>query len=359
MRKYSVLLFILVTCGMKSQTGTDANAGAEKKSRNWDTLKYQKFDQVLIVGLYQQYRNFNNTFRQKVNADTNGFSEHAYLAESQLFSGIAFNYDKFSVSFGTRSSPQSEGTGKGYTKTFNIGLNIGDNRYVLENYYRRFVGFYNNNTPNFDTTFKSTGQYYLQPNLTSALLMSRFMYFTNYKKYSFKSGFGCNYRQLKSAATWILGGSFNVYNFNNDSSIFPQKVRPLFNDYAGLKGLQSVNIGVNGGAAFTLVFFKAWFIGAYFTLGPEQQWRSYNLGDSYRNVSYISWSGTGRGSIGVNLKRFYMLASYTNDYDLFNNKALEFSSNSITGNFTLGWRFYTRTPKFYKKFMQTKIYKLL
>ncbi|MBI2721976.1 MAG: hypothetical protein HYX39_07365 [Bacteroidetes bacterium] len=67
---------------------------------------------------------------------------------------------------------------------------------------------------------------------------------------------------------------------------------------------------------------------------------------------------TDSSSIGLNLKRFYILGSYSNDYNLFNNKALDFSSASISGNFTFGWRFYTNTPKFYKKFQQTKIYKL-
>jgi len=33
--------------------------------------------------------------------------------------------------------------------------------------------------------------------------------------------FGCNYRQLKSSATFIAGGSVSVYNLSNDSAIIP------------------------------------------------------------------------------------------------------------------------------------------
>ena len=358
MHKYLVLLIILSSFKIHAQSTEGKGEVSGGNTRDWDSTKYRKFDYVFIVGLYQQTRSFNNEFELTASKDTLGLSKHSFMAESQLMSGVTLNYDKFSLSFGTRTSPQAESAGKGYTKTFNIGLNIGDHRYILENYYRRFVGFYDKNTPNFDTTFKHTGQYALRPNLTSALLMSRFMYFTNYKKYSFKSGFGCNYRQLKSAATWILGGSFNVYNFNNDSAIFPARAQPLFNEYGGIKGFRSVDFAVNVGAAATIVLFKAWFIGGYFTAGPEQQWRSYNLGDHYRNISYISVSGTGRLSLGLNLKRFYMLGSYSNDYNLFNSTGLNFKSESISGNFTFGWRFHTGTPKFYKKFQQTKLYKL-
>jgi hypothetical protein len=356
MWKYLILAGILL-CGRVVGQQKDS-LDYVPKVKNWDTTKYHKFDYVLIVGIYQQTRSFNNEFEQLINKDTLHLSKHSFVAESQLATGITLNYDKFSLSFGTRTSPQAESAGKGYTRTFNIGLNIGDNRYTLENYYRRFKGFYDRSTPEFDTTFKKTGQYLLRPELTSVLVMSRFMYFTNYKKYSFKSGFGCNYRQLKSAATWILGGNFNVYHFNNDSAIFPRQAQPLFNDYSQMKGFRSVNIGVTVGAAVTIVLFKAWFIGGYFTLGPEEQWRSYNLGTHYRNLSYVSVSGTGRGSLGLNLKKFYMLASYSNDYNLFNSRGLNFKSEAISGNFTFGWRFHTGTPKFYRKFQRTKIYKL-
>jgi hypothetical protein len=358
MHKYLLLLIILLQVFIRAQNKFDTLNG-KAPVRKWDTTKYQKFDYVFIVGVYQQYRNFSNEFKQVINRDTLGLSQHVYMAESQLNTGLVFNYDKFQISFGTRSSPQSESAGKGFTKTFNIGFNFGDNRWVLESYFRRFQGFYNKNTPAFDTTFKTTGNYYLQPNLKSSLFMTRAMFFTNHRRFSFKSGFGCNYRQLRSAATWIVGASFNVYTLTNDSSIFPQKARFLFNDYANLKGFQSTNVGVNAGAAATIVILKAWFVSGYFTVGPEQQWRRYDLGNSSRNISYVSWSGIVRFSFGLNLRRCYIIGSYSNDYDLFSSpKIMDFRSNSITGNFIFGWRFNTGTPKFYKKFQQTKIYKL-
>jgi hypothetical protein len=356
-QKFLFIFFILIAISVSSQTNTDSDLVIEKKARNWDTLKYHKFERVLIVGLFQQYRDFSNTFEQSINKDVLGISKTVYMAESQLIGGVVFNYDKFSLSFGTKTQPQQFSNGKGNTKTFNIGFNVGDNRWVSENYYRTFKGFYNKNTANFDSTFKSTGNYYLQPNLTSSLFMSRFMYFSNYEKFSFKSGFGCNYRQLKSAASWILGGSFNVYTLYNDSSIFPIQARPLFNDYANFKGFHSINLSANFGAAGTLVLFKGLFISGYFTVGPEQQWRTYDLGGAPRKLSYVSWSGTGRVAMGLNLKRFYMLVSNTNDYNLYNSTNIfSFKSESITQNFTFGVRIHAHTPKFYHKIMKTKFY---
>jgi hypothetical protein len=314
---------------------------------------------VLIVGLFQQHRTFNIIFQQQINQNAVNLSTQTFAAESNLIGGVTLGYDKFQFSFGTRSTPQNNNLSKGYTKTFNIGLNFGDNRWLLENYYRSFKGFYNKNTPNFDTNFTKTNQYNLQPGLSSKLFMTRLMYFTNHQNFSYKSGFGSDFRQLKSAATWILGGSFNVYDLKNDSALFPKQARPLFNDYGNLQSFHSANLSFNVGAAVTIVLFKAWFINGSFTTGPEQQWRSYNLGNgNFRHLSYIAFSGTARGSFGINLKKFYLLYSISNDYNIYDSfKIMAFQSQSVTNNFTFGWRFHTGTPTFYKKFQQTKLYK--
>ncbi len=356
MLRYSLILFTLFSFLTQGQTNVETVAKIEKKSRNWDTLKYQKFERVLIVGLFQQVRTFNNEFNL---IPRDSLSQHVYSAESNLTGGISFSFDKFQFSLATRSNPSNEGSSKGYTKMFNLGLNVGDNRWVSETYLRIFRGFYDKNTSVYDSTDKIT-KYYINPSMVNRTFMQRFMYFTNYKKYSYKSGFGCNYRQLKSAASFILGGNFSVFDLQNDSAILPMKARATYGDYGNMSGFTSVNLGVAGGFAATIVLWKALFVSGHFTVGPESQWRNYYLPAENRKLNYVQWSGTARGSIGINMKKFYMLASITDDYNLYNQrKARVFSSNSLTNNFTFGWRFHCKTPKFYERFMQTKLYNLL
>ena len=372
--KFFLVLLLFFSTFMKSQTsihfGAEDSVSKQNhhpdsglihiKAINWDTNMYRKYDYVFIVGLFSQHRDFGNEIEQKINRDTANLSKHSYVAESNVIGGISLSYDKFQISFGTRSKPRDDRAEKGYTKAFNIGFNFGDNRWVSENYYRRFQGFYNKNGNAVDTSNGFRAKYYLQPGMVSSLLMSRLMYFKNYENFSFKSGFGCNYRQLKSAITWVFGASYSYYNLINDSSIVPKKSRALFNDYANMNGLRSANLGINIGAAGTLVVFKAWFISGYFTLGPEQQWRQYEMGSFHKNISYVSWSGTSRISVGLNLKKFYILFSNTNDYSVYNSaKSFSHKSESITQNFTFGWRFHSGAPpKFYKKFQKTGFYKL-
>ncbi len=363
MRFTLLFIFLINLLFTLAQQGSDVTLKVDKKYKNWDTTRYQKFERVLIVGLLQQHRTFSNELSQSMSTDTLGMSASTYSTEFNFAgsSGITLSYDKFQLALTRRIEPTYNNAGRGSTDMFNIGFNVGDNRWVSENYYRRFKGFYNTKTPSLDSAyFAQTKQYFQYPKMVTSLFMSRFLYFNNYVDYSFKSGFGCNFRQLKSAFTWINGGSISVYNLHNDSAIVPLNSRAYYKDYANFRGLRSINIAYNFGAAATIVLFKAWFLAGYFTLGPEQQWRNYDLITEHRRISYISWSGTGRLSMGLNMKRMYIIWGFTNDYTIYGSrKTATLRANCLTSNFTFGWRFHTKTPAFYEKFMKSKIYSYL
>lgn len=333
-----------------------ANLRKARKRANWDTTKYVRYNSRLIVGYFQSYRNFNNEFQQFKEKDSLGLSNNNYFAESRLISGIEVNYDKFSLAVGLRTSPPSKSEGKGNTKTFTSNFNIGGNIWFLENSFRYFKGFYDKNTATYDTSFKRTGVYFQQPNLENTLFRSKFLYFTNHKKFAFRSGYACGYRQVRSAATWVLGGSVSYNNLRSDSSFFPLPSRPFYGDYGNMNGLKVIGISANVGAAATIVLFRTLFISGLFIIGPEQQWRNYRYQNVTSPISYVSWSGDGRFSVGMNFKHFYIIGSSISDFSIYNSKFVGLLNNSITGNFTFGIRFNSKTPEFYKKLQQTRFY---
>lgn len=144
-------------------------------------------------------------------------SELAYVAESNLVSGIELNYDKFNISIGWKN-PSNSVKQKGDTKYRNFNFNIGGNRWILENSYRSYKGFYNKNTSRYDTTFSRTGIYDQNPRIMSEAYKTKFLFFTNSNKFSFKSGYSCNYHQLKSAFSFVLSGNIYYNRINSDSS---------------------------------------------------------------------------------------------------------------------------------------------
>lgn len=332
------------------------NLAAQKKTY-WDTTRYQKFNSDVMIGIFQSYRNFNNEFQQYMRNDAIGLSRNNYMAESRLTAGLEINYDKFSLAFAVRSTPQANSAGKGNTHTLNGNFNFGGNKWFLENTARYFKGFYDANTPGYDTTFKETGNYRLQPNLTHTLLRSKFLYFTNHKRYAFRSAFACNYRQLKSGATWILSANTGYNYLRNDSSFFAPVSRPFYGGYASMNGLKVFSASLNVGAAGSLVLWRAAFIHLMFIAGPEQQWRTYTYADkASQHLSYFSISGDLRFSVGFNFKRFYFMSFSTNNVSVYNSSFVGLTNASVGGGFIMGWRFNYKPPAFYKKFQSTKIY---
>ena len=72
-----ILLFFTATY-LKSQSDNNNELKIEGKPAKWDTLKYHKFSRAIIVGLFQQFRNFNNTFEQNIIKDSTGISSCTY-----------------------------------------------------------------------------------------------------------------------------------------------------------------------------------------------------------------------------------------------------------------------------------------
>jgi hypothetical protein len=327
---------------------------------NWDTTKYQKFNDRLIVAWFQSYKTFNSELTQVTVKDSLGQSSYEYSAEANNISGIELNFDKINIQIGLKSVPPKDETKYGRTNYFNLGFNFGGNRWFVESAIRKYTGFYDKNTPNYDTSFKRKGNFRQLPNMSSTLTKVKFLYFTNYKKYSFRSGYACNYRQLRSAISWVLAASIYSNNQNTDSSFVPQVGRPYYRHFADLNGIQVSGLSVNGGLTFNLVLWKAWFLNMFLTMGPDQQWRKYNLGKGKsESLSYMTINGDFRMSMGLNMKKFYILFTTNVDGTSYSNYLIKYRTNSVNGNFTFGWRFAVKAPKFYKKFQETKFYKKL
>lgn len=325
-----------------------------QKNPYWDSTRCQKFNSNFIVGIFQVHNNLNNNFSQPSFSET-AVANNNYLAESKEITGIEVNYDKFSFGIAISSKPQKSNVAKGPSKAIGINLNFGGNIWQIENNFRSFKGFYDKNTSAYD----SSGAYNYQANYSNLLFRSKFMYFTNHRRYSFKSNYACNYRQLRTSASWIFSANTH-YNFiYNDSSFFAPASRPYYGDYANMNSLSVFGISMNAGAAVTIVFWRAFFAHVMFMVGPEQQWRTYGyFGEGTSKLAYLSLSGDLRGSIGVNFKRFYWIFFSRNEFALYNNSFVNLTGRSLSGGMLIGWRFKSHTPEFYKKFQSSKLYSL-
>lgn len=326
--------------------------------RNWDSTYYRKYKDRLIISAFQSYRNYSMDITQKLLKDSLGVSKIGYVAEANLISGFELNYDKISITVGFKSKPPDDQYKKGNTKYTNLSLNIGGNKWVIENSYRSYKGFYNKNTLNYDTTFKRTGVYTQLPSLKSEAYKTKFLFFTNANKFSFKSGYSCTCRQLRTAFSFVLSANIYYNRLNSDSSFIPVPIRTYYERHQTINGLNVFAFSVYGGGSFNLVLWRALFMNVTLIIGPEQQWRTYRYLDSpSSDLFYSSISGDLRGSIGLNFKKFFVMLSSSSDFSWYNSNSMEYLSKYYAVNFSIGYRFHVKTPKFYQKFQQTKLYK--
>jgi hypothetical protein len=330
------------------------------QKRGWDTTYYTKYRDRLIVSFFQSYRNYGIDIDQKLTKDSLGKSKLAYVAEANLVYGLELNYDKFNISVGFKN-PSTTAAKKGDTKYRNFALNIGGNHWLLENSYRSYTGFYNKNTANYDTSYKRTGIYDQFPGITSESYKTKFLFFTNANKFSFKSGYSCNYHQLKSAFSFVLSGNIYYNRLNSDSSFFPYQVRDYYDTHRSMNGLNVFAFSVYGGASWNLVLWKAFFMNLTLIIGPEEQWRNYHYLDTYptQTLFYTSISGDFRGSIGLNFKKFFIKLNATSDFSWYNASQITYFSKYGGVNFSLGYRFKMKHSKGYQKFKESKWYKRL
>jgi hypothetical protein len=346
--KFFIVLFFFITQSLFAQ-------------KAWDSTYYRKYKDRLIISVFQSYRNYGMDITQKIMRDSAGVSKIGYVAESNLISGIEINYDKINIAVGFKSSAPTNQKQKGNTKYTNLALNVGGNHWIIENSYRSYKSFYDKNTAKYDTSFQRTGIYTQASSLRSEAYKTKFLFFTNANKFSFKSGYSCSSRQLRSAFSFVLSANIYYNRLNSDSSFVPIPIRGYYDTHQSINGLNVFAFSVYGGGSFNLVLWKAFFMNLTLIIGPEQQWRTYHYlePNSSSNLFYNSISGDLRGSVGLNFKKFFVLFSSASDFSWYNSNATEYLSKYYSFNFSIGYRFKVKPPKFYQKIRQSKMYKRL
>lgn len=365
MRFYISILLLLAASLTYAQQDSAAfmppsASAADSAQLPYDSTYYIKYENDFIIALYTSVRSYGITVAQTTALDTTGTSGLNYKADANKVTGIEINYDKFSVSFGIKSTPpDTRKKGKSSYKDF--GFSFGGNRWMLETSYRGYKGFYDLNTARYDTNYRDSLPFYNIPSMSNQALKGKFLYFFNHRKFSYKSGYTCTYRQLRSAFSWV--GVSNLYynKLSADTSIVPHFVRDYYGHNAYLNHLGITAFSVGGGFSGNIVLFKSLFFNMTFVIGPESQWRNYGYyqGRS-KTLNYITLSGDFRTSLGINMKRFFMTVSSRTDFGAVHGNGIKLDTKFYSGAFTIGYRFKKEwDPWIVEEFRKTKLYQWL
>jgi len=379
---YIIFLFIAVNC--TGQTDGENNAQAttrlpdytytstffkkkydtsHKFKYGFDTVYVTAYKERLAISLYQSQRSFEMGFRQNVLPDPLGISPLSYVARSSKVTGICVGYDKISFSLGiTTPIAESEIVRKGKTKYYDYSLAFTGHAYRLELGFRSYKGFYEQNTPNYDSAFTDTSAYFQRPTMQNVLIKSKFLYFFNNRRFSYSAAYTNTYRQLKTAGS-LFAYSDIFYNALFDPNGFlPAQVDSLYGKYRTLAAFETYGMTLGGGYTFNLVMFHSLYINATFGLGCQLYQQNTLSYDGIINESRFKVGLTGadvRGALGYNGKNFFISAILNFDISVYNASKVEVTANFISGCFSYGYRFKFKERNWVKWMKNNRFYRML
>ncbi len=339
-------------------------SGSSLSAQNYDTNYIAKYPSRLVLGIYQSWRQFDIQIRDiykqdsiVIGQDTLKFNPLiGYKADANHATGISFDYDIIGFSLDYRSVAENDPVKYGKTTYSSFAVNFNSKGLRFENSYRRYTGFYDYYSGSYthsDTLYQNSSMSMLQ-------LRSRIIYFFKNRKFSLSSAYANTARQLKSAFTWTLQGGVYGTTFHSDTGLFPEPRKFHYDStMRDWNSLRIIGVNAGGGLAFNLVAWKRVYFSLMLNGMFEYQHKKYSTEQSsFSNFGAISFANDSRVSVGYNASRFFMRFAFRIDKLVYESKSKDVTVDHKYWLFegSLGYRFKMKTPKFYRKFQETKFY---
>ena len=329
-------------------------------AHEYDSTYYRKYSDRLIISLYQSQRRFIIDLDQDLIPDANrGLVK--YQAEANRATGLNFLWDKIGISFDYKTIiPDTKAVRiYGASKYFNLGFSFGSNDVIIEPSIKQFKGFYDLESPKYMKNYNNNREFYNDKDILSRVIKVRGLYFTNHQKFSFRAPYSHNFRQLKSAFTWVMMGNIYQNKLRSVNGIIPFPLRGYFFGGNDLKGLTMLGFNTGLGFSANIIVSKGLFFNFSLWGGPDYHWRQSDFRSNKKNQMVLSGFLENRISLGFNLKVFYIYFSSLNDAGFFSLKTLSMKHQSYSGYFTIGYRFRMKPNRVTKFIRNNKYYKML
>ena len=353
---------ILSTCFIFSQENNNTQVSITSTNKNKIDSNYVKFyKDKLIVALWQSERSFDILLNQRLYNYIGTNTAVNYIANSNNVTGLSVDYDIIGLALGFRSIPSGDDR-TGNSKYIDFGFNINTSGFRFENSYKRYIGFYDDNSANYIKPFINSTPYYQNPDLRLRVAKSKLLYTFNKRKFALSAAYANVKRQIRSQGSWIAVGNFYSFNFSTPSYIAPIPLKSFYGSTWGSFNKMTVSAFSAGfGATYTLVIFKGFYLNFLGSLGLERQYRRYYTYPDNKIASYWKTRGAAdwRSSLGFNGKRFFIRISGIYDFNNYESRELEFKMQFYAASFDFGYRFNFKAPAPYKKFQDSNIYKRL
>ena len=195
----------------------------------------------------------------------------------------------------------------GETKRFDFRPSIYTRKFAADINIQRYKGYYLNNPQNFIPGFDKTGPYPIRPDIGTVRYGASLIYVFNHGKFSYRSAFTYNERQIKSTGSFLAGPFISYFRMDADSSLIISEAASAFDLSQDFRGSEYIRYGIAGGYGYNLVLGHRLFISFSLVIGmgPEIKKTPALMGKPADVEAKFTGRVASRVALGYNAPKFY------------------------------------------------------
>lgn len=318
------------------------------KNRRADTLYIRQYPEFLTLGIFTATPYM--TIGMSPLEDSLSKFASAFEGNYSAALGFSFGYRALGFSYGVRlplDPLEEDQMGKSSFKIFNV--KIKKLPFIINLTYRRYNGFYDANTKEYDSTASADKPYSIRPDLTFRTYSGSSIINLSWRRYSYSAPINYSDRQIKTRFGFLMKGAVSYLQLFSDTSFISYYQSPYFPDFYKVKSIDAVVFKYGPGIGMNLVFFKRMYLSInLFLMGNNLIYRYTEEDDHLTSWKYnVNYFLEGALGLGYNSKRFYMGFRIGGDNNVMRIQGAEIQTNFGSASLDMGFRF--NTPGFFRK----------
>lgn len=240
-----------------------------------------------------------------------------YRTNDNLLVGLGYTYSFLTINLAVKMPfINTDDDTYGKSRYVDLQTHTFFRSYIVDLYLQWSKGFYLSNPESAMNGTYPAGQFPIRGDMRTSIVGLNVHYLFNSSRYSYKAAFQQNQFQRKSAGSplagvegyWVLGMS--------DSAMVTGEILPSgFLDDQPFNQVDMVNVGINGGYAYTFVWQEKLFLSLSAVVGLSGAYNRVHY--SNQSVTYHEGLSGGfnssiRISLGYNSNEYYMGISFIN-----------------------------------------------
>ncbi len=342
-------LFLFMNSCLAFSQGKSISINQDNKNRTCkDSLYIKDYSEQFMFGVYTSAP----TLQERITTTDSKLGKYNSDFKGNLTSTFGFNVGYkvlgFSYGFKLPVNPNSiDSLGKSSYAV--LGLKIRKKALTLSLDYRRYQGFYDASTTNFNKSLPDSTPFNIRPDMAVKSYSATGIWNFSWKRYSFSAPITYCDRQVKTRFGFLLKTDLSYLRLSSDSSFISSSQRVAFADFGNVKAIDAIVFKTGPGIGMNLVFFKR----MYFSLNLFVMHNNvlYRYTDDANKMSVWRYNSNyfleGGAGLGYSSKHFYVGLRAGGENNVVSVKGARIQTTFGTVCLDLGFRM--KAPKILSK----------